>query len=204
MGLKIVAGLGNPGAEYARTPHNAGFGVVDRLAGRLDGTWRNHARFKASLARVRSGDADLLLAKPQTFMNLSGESVGALMRYYGASAADLVVVSDDADLPAGRLRVRPDGGAGGHRGLISVIEACGAQNFARVRVGVGRGAAGAGLIGHVLGRLAPEDEDAVMKTLDAAADAVLCLVAQGVAEAMNRFNGWDATGADRPGDQERG
>ena len=97
MGLKIVAGLGNPGAEYARTPHNAGFGVVDRLAVRLDGSWREHARFKASLARVRSGGADLLLAKPQTFMNASGEAVGALMRYYGASAADLVVVSDDAD-----------------------------------------------------------------------------------------------------------
>ena len=202
--MKIVAGLGNPGAAYARTPHNAGFDVLDRLAHRLGGAWRGQARFKAELARIRADAVDVLLVKPQTFMNASGEAVGPLTRYYNVAPADLVVVSDDADLPAGRLRVRPGGGAGGHRGLLSVIEACGTQAFARVRVGVGRGAAGAGLVDHVLGRLEPADEEAVRRTLEVAADAVLCLVAQGPAEAMNRFNGWDAAGADQPGTNERG
>lgn len=204
MGLKVVAGLGNPGSAYVRTPHNVGFEVLDLLAARLDGAWREQARFNACLARIKRGGADLLLVKPQTFMNLSGESIGALLRYYDVAPADLVVVSDDADLPAGRLRVRPEGGAGGHRGLRSVIEACGTEAFARVRVGIGRGAAGAGLTGYVLSRLDPVHEAAVRRTLEVAADAVLCLVAQGVTDAMNRFNGWDATGADPTGTNERG
>jgi len=204
MGLKIVAGLGNPGTEYARTPHNAGFGVVDLLAGRLHGAWRRQSRMKASLARVRAEGTDLLLAKPETFMNLSGESVGALMRYYDVTPADLVVVADDADLPAGRVRVRPGGGAGGHRGLLSVIGACGTDAFARVRVGVGRGAAGEDLVEHVLGRLAPAEEAAVQQAMSVAAEAVLCLVAQGVDAAMNRCNGWSAVDAAPVGTNERG
>jgi PTH1 family peptidyl-tRNA hydrolase len=204
MGLKIVAGLGNPGAAYVRTPHNAGFAVLDLLAERLQGAWRGQARLKACLARVRSEGAELLLAKPQTYMNLSGEAVGALLRYYAVAPEDLVVVADDADLPAGRVRVRPGGGAGGHRGLLSVIGSCGTEAFARVRVGVGRGAAGEDLIEHVLGRLGPGEEAAVRQALSVAADAVLCLVAQGVDAAMNRYNGWSATGAVQPGANERG
>ena len=204
MGLKIVAGLGNPGTAYARTPHNAGFGVLDLLADRLQGAWREQARMKACLARVRAEGAELLLAKPQTFMNLSGESVGALLRYYNVAPADLVVVADDADLPAGRVRVRPEGGAGGHRGLLSVIDACGTEAFARVRVGIGRGATGEALIEHVLGRLAPGEEAAVQQAMSVAAEAVLCLVAQGVDAAMNRFNGWNAADADLSGTNERG
>lgn len=202
--MKIVAGLGNPGTAYARTPHNAGFGVLDLLADRLQGAWREQARMKACLARVRAEGAELLLAKPQTFMNLSGESVGALLRYYNVAPADLVVVADDADLPAGRVRVRPEGGAGGHRGLLSVIDACGTEAFARVRVGIGRGATGEALIEHVLGRLAPGEEAAVQQAMSVAAEAVLCLVAQGVDAAMNRFNGWNAADADLSGTNERG
>jgi PTH1 family peptidyl-tRNA hydrolase len=159
---------------------------------------------KACLARVRAEGAELLLAKPQTFMNLSGESVGALLRYYNVAPADLVVVADDADLPAGRVRVRPEGGAGGHRGLLSVIDACGTEAFARVRVGIGRGATGEALIEHVLGRLAPGEEAAVQQAMSVAAEAVLCLVAQGVDAAMNRFNGWNAADADLSGTNERG
>lgn len=202
--MKIVAGLGNPGTAYARTPHNAGFGVLDLLADRLQGAWREQARMKACLARVRAEGAELLLAKPQTFMNLSGESVGALLRYYNVAPADLVVVADDADLPAGRVRVRPAGGAGGHRGLVSVIDVCGTEAFARVRVGIGRGATGEALIEHVLGRLAPGEEAAVQQAMSVAAEAVLCLVAQGVDAAMNRFNGWNAADADLSGTNERG
>ena len=118
--------------------------------------------------------------------------------------ADLVVVADDADLPAGRVRVRPGGGAGGHRGLLSVIGACGTDAFARVRVGVGRGAAGEDLVEHVLGRLAPAEEAAVQQAMSVAAEAVLCLVAQGVDAAMNRFNGWSAVDAAPVGTNERG
>jgi PTH1 family peptidyl-tRNA hydrolase len=204
MGLKIVSGLGNPGAEYVRTPHNAGFEVLELLAERLAGAWRANARFKARLARVKYEGAALLLVQPRTFMNLSGEAVGPLLRYYGAAPEDLTVVMDDADLPAGRLRIRAAGGAGGHRGLLSVMAACGTQDFARVRVGIGRGAPGEGLVEHVLGRLDPARDALVRRAVAAAAEAVLCLAARGVTEAMNRFNGWDAAEADRPAASERG
>lgn len=191
-----MAGLGNPGLKYVRTPHNAGFAVLDLLAERLGTTWREESRHTAWTARVRAEMADLLLVKPLTYMNASGRAVGALLRYYNVASSDLVVVSDDADLPAGRLRIRTEGGSGGHRGLESVIEACGTEAFTRVRVGVGRGAADMGLIDHVLGRLSASDEEALRQTVDVAADAVLCLVAQGAVAAMNRFNGWQA--ADTP------
>ena len=204
MKWKLVAGLGNPGAAYVRTPHNAGFEVVDLLAARLGAVWRTQARFKAMVARVRYEGTEVMLAKPQTFMNLSGEAVGSLLNYHGIAPDDLVVVSDDADLPVGRLRIRAAGSSGGHRGLISVIDACGTQAFARVRVGVGRGEPGRDLVGHVLGRLDQDNDAALRRTLETAADAVLCLVARGVDEAMNCFNGWDATDADRPDANERG
>lgn len=194
--MKIVAGLGNPGSAYAGTPHNAGFAVVDLLAHRLEGTWRSERRFGALAASARVGGHGLILAKPQTYMNASGQAVAALLRYYNSSLADLVVISDDADLPAGRLRVRPGGGAGGHRGLISIISHCGGEGFPRVRVGVGRGREGA-LSDHVLGRLPPEDAEAFERALPVAAEAALCLVSKGVDETMNLFNGWDAHDAHR-------
>jgi PTH1 family peptidyl-tRNA hydrolase len=200
--VKIVAGLGNPGATYKGTPHNIGFEVLELLAGRLGGSWRANARFKSRLARVRHEDEEMLLVQPQTFMNLSGEAVGALMRYHRLTPESLTVVVDDADLPAGRLRIRGEGGAGGHRGLLSVIESCGTRNFARVRVGIGRGKDGAGLTEHVLGCLDPARDALVRRAAAAAAEAVLCLATRGLAEAMNRFNAWNAAGAGRPDEGE--
>lgn len=202
MSVKIVTGLGNPGSEYARTPHNVGFRVVDRIAESNSAIWRDEAKFSASVAKVKSRGLDLILVKPLTYMNLSGEAVGRLARYYNVSLSDLTVISDDADLPVGRLRIRAEGGSGGHRGLQSIIDCCGGRAFARVRVGIGRSAHGGGLADHVLGRLAPEDEAVLQRAEAAAAEAVICVVTRGTAEAMNKFNAESATvapPADRQG-----
>lgn len=195
--MKVIAGLGNPGPEYEDTPHNVGFDVVALLADRLVAAWRKSTRFQARLARVDRGGEAWVLVQPQTFMNLSGTSVAPLLRYHGGGPGDLVVVLDDADLPLGRMRIRPDGGSGGHRGLASVIEALGTESFARVRLGVGREqAADGGLVDHVLGRFDPARLQVARRMCAVAADAVECLVAKGLTEAMNRFNGLQTEPAD--------
>lgn len=188
MPMKLVTGLGNPGSEYARTPHNVGFRVVDAIAERLSAVWRDESKFSGAVARARWQGADLLLLKPATYMNLSGEAVGRLARYFNVAPAELTVVSDDADLPAGRLRVRAEGGSGGHRGLQSIIDCLGTRAFARVRVGIGRSAHGGSLADYVLGRLPPEEEEKLRLAEAAAAEAALCVVAHGADEAMNKFN----------------
>ncbi len=190
--MKVIAGLGNPGAAYDETPHNVGFDVVALLAERLAAEWRRSTGFQARVARASSAGGPWILVQPQTFMNRSGLCVAPLLRYHGGAPEDLVVVLDDADLPVGRLRIRPGGGSGGHRGLASVIEALGTEAFVRVRLGVGRTQAEGGLVDHVLGRFAPAQRWVVRQTVAAAADAVQCLVEKGLAEAMNRFNGWQA------------
>lgn len=187
----MIAGLGNPGDTYANTPHNVGFDVVDLLAQRWDAGWKNSSRFHAAVARVSCADGTLLLAKPQTFMNLSGTSIVPLLHYYGGTPDDLTVVLDDADLPLGKLRVRVAGGSGGHRGLASIIEALGTEAFPRVRLGVGRREYG-GLADHVLGKFDAGCQTPVKAMIAAAADAVQCLTEKGLNEAMNRFNGWSA------------
>lgn len=198
--MKVIAGLGNPGAEYANTPHSIGFEVVDALAREFGAEWRKSAAFKCELASVELGGEKALLVKPLTFMNLSGESVAPAVKYHNANAAsDLVVVSDDIDLPLGRIRVRKGGSAGGHNGLKSVIGCTGTPDFVRVRVGVGRGARGAGnVIGHVLGKFPAEDRGVVAEVVEAAARAVVDAAGNGAETAMNRWNGWLAeTAADR-------
>ena len=189
--MKLIAGLGNPGETYANTPHNVGFDVVDLLAQRFEAGWKNSSGFHASVARTTRDGELLLLAKPQTFMNLSGTSVAPLLRYYGGAPGDLTVILDDADLPLGRLRIRASGGSGGHRGLASVIEALGTEAFPRVRLGVGRDERG-GLVGHVLGKFDGDRMVLVRAMVAAAADAAQCLTANGLNEAMNRYNGWSA------------
>lgn len=188
MAVKLVVGLGNPGAQYARTPHNAGFMVVDEFAGKFSANWREEARFQGSSCRIRGRGMDLALLKPATFMNLSGASVGRYMHYYGMQPAELVVVSDDADLPVGRIRIRKSGSAGGHNGLKSVIAAVGTEAFTRVRVGIGRAAAGGNLADYVLGRMPADAEAVFAKAVSTAAEAVGCIVAEGADAAMNRFN----------------
>ena len=187
----MIAGLGNPGETYANTPHNVGFDVVDLLAQRFEAGWKNSSGFHASVARTTRTGELLLLAKPQTFMNLSGTSVAPLLRYYGGAPSDLTVILDDADLPLGKLRIRTSGGSGGHRGLASVIEALGTEAFPRVRLGVGREERG-GLVGHVLGKFDEDRMALVRAMIAAAADAAQCLTANGLNEAMNRYNGWSA------------
>lgn len=184
----LIIGLGNPGPRYAKNRHNVGFQVVDRLAARAGGTFANHPG-KAVACRVTLAGAPVVLAKPQTFMNLSGGSVAALVHWYHVDPLKhLLVVYDDLDLPLGKIRLRPAGGAGGHKGLTSIIEHLRTQQFARLRVGIGRPAYGEPHR-YVLEDFTA-DEWAVMEPAqERAADAIECFLAEGLAAAMNRFNG---------------
>lgn len=183
-----VAGLGNPGGRYERTRHNVGFLVVDELAARNDTDIRRQ-EFLSLTARALLGRTMVLLMKPQTFMNASGPAVAAALDDLGLSPGELVVVYDDLDLPLGRIRVRPGGGAGGHRGVTSLIETLGTGDFARVRVGIGRPAPGQAVVDHVLSPFADDEAACVREAVALAADAVACLAADGVVRAMEAFNG---------------
>lgn len=194
--MKVVTGLGNPGKEYADTPHNVGFMVVDELAGRCAVKLRRSLRFKARMCEAQCGASSgskVLLVKPQTYMNLSGLTVGALLRYRRIPLAELVVIYDDADLPLGTVRIRQSGSAGGHRGVASIIEQTGGHSFTRVRLGIGRSSSSEGLVKHVLSPFAAADRPIVEDMLGVAADAVECIVNKGSAEAMNRFNARSAS-----------
>ena len=182
----LVAGLGNPGRQYADTRHNVGFMVADELARRLGGSWRG--KFAGGLAEVRLDGLRLALLKPQTYMNESGRSVGAAARFFKVGPEGLVVVHDEVDLEPGRLQVRLGGGLAGHNGLRSVASALGTPDFARVRIGVGRPERGdpRPVADFVLSGFPPEvDAEALVSR---AADAVEAIARDGVEEAQNRFN----------------
>jgi PTH1 family peptidyl-tRNA hydrolase len=185
--VKLVVGLGNPGPQYRDTRHNVGFVVADALARRwhVDG-WREQQ--KALVARVRVGAEAVVLAKPMTFMNLSGESVAGLSNFYKIEPADLLVVVDEVALPVGRLRARRDGSAGGHNGLKSIIQHLGTPAFPRLRIGVGRGDARRDLADHVLGRFAPDERAEVEAAVLRAAEAVETFVVDGIERVMSAFN----------------
>lgn len=200
--MKMIAGLGNPGEAYAQTAHNVGFDVVDLIAQRLHVEWKNSSGFHARTAKTTYAGQQLMLVKPQTFMNLSGNSVAPLLRYYGGTPADLTVISDDADLPLGRLRIRASGGSGGHRGLLSIIEQLGTEDFPRLRVGVGREDRRGDLADQVLAKLDSARQTLLRKAVDVAADAALSLIEQGLNETMNRFNGWSAEPPPAPEDRK--
>jgi peptidyl-tRNA hydrolase, PTH1 family len=182
--MKLVVGLGNPGRKYDGTRHNVGFDAVNLLAERHRLEWES-APTEALIAKWRA--ASVLLAKPLTFMNLSGHAIGELQRFYKIDLADLFVVVDDANLELGRLRARPSGSAGGHNGLKSIIEALGTEEFARLRVGVGRGDA-RDLADHVLARFDPDERIAVAEATGRAADAAELFVTEGIVAVMNKFN----------------
>lgn len=186
--MKLVVGLGNPGREYERTPHNVGFLVVEALAARLDCRLKSSWRFKARTGTAEYAGQPVLLAEPQTFMNASGQAVAALVNYRKLTAADVVVVVDDADLPLGSLRVRKQGGSGGHRGLASITASLGTDGYGRVRIGIGRGEGRRDLIDHVLSPFTTAEWETVEAVTAEAADAVLCSVEQGLDAAMNRYN----------------
>ncbi len=186
----MVVGLGNPGAEYVRTRHNAGFLLADNLAGKFRTGWGFERKFQAEVAMVRVAGVRVLLCKPQTYMNASGESVSALMDYYQVPGTRLIVAVDDADLPLGELRLRGQGSPGGHHGLESIEQHLGTRDYPRLRLGIGRQVSGVRQItGHVLGRFAAAEWDLMVKVLDRASGQVLCWLEQGIEKAMNQFNG---------------
>lgn len=184
--MRLIVGLGNPGRQYALTRHNVGFRCVDELARRAGvSSWRR--LFDALVATFQLAGQKVMLAKPQTFMNLSGEAVARLMRYYGVAPRDLLVIYDDMDLPVGKLRIREAGSSGGHKGMVSIIAAIGTEAFPRLRIGIGRPRA-LDATGHVLGRFDAADEPAVAEALGRAADAVETILSEGIVAAMNRYN----------------
>jgi PTH1 family peptidyl-tRNA hydrolase len=184
---KLVVGLGNPGGQYERTRHNVGFWCLDRLA--CDSSISISKRHRlVVLGEGEIGGHSVALAKPRTFVNESGRAVVSLMARYRASVDDLLVVYDDMDLSPSKIRLRPQGGPGGHNGMKSIIEALGTQNFARLRIGIGRPAPEDDDVGHVLGAMPSDDREMVDQAIDRAAQAVVCLLAEGVDEAMSRFN----------------
>jgi len=181
----LVVGLGNPGKEYAGTRHNIGFDVVDRLAMKLDCSLRKRLKFAAEV-----GDAGgVTLVKPLTFMNRSGAAVAGVVNWLKLVPTDVLVILDDADLPLGQLRLRPSGGSGGHNGLRSIIETLGSEEFARLRVGIGRREpVGADITNHVLGKFAVGEREAVREAIEEAVKAVEGCLKEGLTTAMNQFN----------------
>ena len=188
--MKVVVGLGNPGAEYANTPHSVGFEVVDAIASEIGASWESRRAFSCLMAKGVFAGQQVMLVKPQTFMNLSGDSVAPVVKYHNATAADLLVVQDDIDLPVGRLRVRKGGSCGGHNGIRNIIERLGTQTFARLKVGVGKDKSN--VIGHVLGKFDPATRKVMDAVVAEAVKAVAAVLRDGPDKAMNQYNGWSA------------
>jgi PTH1 family peptidyl-tRNA hydrolase len=189
VSLYLIVGLGNPGSEYARTRHNAGFMVVERLAGRWQAAWAYEKKFDARLARAQRGERPALLCEPQTYMNSSGEALGAVMDFYRVPRENVLVVVDDADLPLGELRMRPAGSAGGHHGLESIEQHLGSREYARLRLGIGRQSSERAITGYVLGRFSSTEIELLDKVLNAAADQVETWLDAGIQKAMSLYNG---------------
>jgi len=182
---KLVVGLGNPGKEYAGTRHNIGFDVVDRLAVKRECSLRGRSKFLAEIGEA----GGVTLVKPRTFMNRSGMAVAAVVNWLKLTPQDALVVVDDADLPLGQLRLRLTGGSGGHNGLSSIIESLGSEEFARLRVGIGRREpVGTDITDHVLGKFSAAERTAAREAAEQAVAAVECCLKEGLTAAMNQFN----------------
>jgi PTH1 family peptidyl-tRNA hydrolase len=186
--LKAIVGLGNPGSKYRGTRHNVGFAVLDELSARRRVTF-DSSPVEALVAKVH-GEIPALLAKPTTFMNLSGEAVGGLLRYYKIDVADLLVIVDEAQLPLGKLRARVRGSAGGHNGLKSIVAHLG-EDFARLRIGVGRGDPRRELADHVLAKFDPDELAEIERATTRSADAAEMFITSGIAAVMNAYNAGD-------------
>jgi len=184
----LLIGLGNPGREYRDNRHNIGFMLIDRLAVRLNARGMK-LQSKAIVTSALYEERKLILAKPQTYMNLSGGSVQGLLHFYKIPPENLIVAHDDLDLPLGTIRIRPGGGAGGQKGMASTIERLGTQDFPRLRLGIGRPPGRMDPAAYVLQDFSRADLLLVSETLDRAADAVLTFVTDGLNKAMNKFNG---------------
>jgi PTH1 family peptidyl-tRNA hydrolase len=188
--VKAIVGLGNPGAQYKGTRHNVGFAVLDELARRASLDFET-APAEALMARWRRPDDAVILVKPLTFMNLSGQAVGELARYFKVDVSDLLIVVDEVQLPLGKVRARARGSAGGHNGLKSVMAHLG-DGYARLRLGVGRGDARRDLADHVLTRFDKDEAAEVDRMITRAADAAETFITSGIAAVMNQFNGGDS------------
>jgi len=181
-GFRLLVGLGNPGREYRDTRHNVGFDLLERFAARERVEFRPEKSWQAEVARA----GDLLLCKPLTYMNLSGQAVRPLTQFYKIEPVQVLVILDDMALPLGKLRLRANGSAGGHNGLQSVIEHLGTQSVPRLRVGIGSAEQDA--VDHVLGRFALEERPALEQSLDRALEALDCARTRGLEAAMNAYN----------------
>jgi PTH1 family peptidyl-tRNA hydrolase len=179
--FRLVAGLGNPGREYEETRHNAGFMIVDRLAQRAGIPFRLEPKWNAAIAAA----GGVILCKPQSFMNLSGEPLAAVAHFYKIPPAQILAIFDDAALPLGRIRIRPGGSSGGHNGMESILQHLG--DIPRLRAGIGA-ADGRPMIQHVLGKFLPDERPILGGAIDRALEAVDCLQRKGIAAAMNQFN----------------
>jgi peptidyl-tRNA hydrolase, PTH1 family len=184
----LIVGLGNPGAEYAETRHNAGFLLVEKLAAQWKCEWAKERKFRARVAKTARNGKRVMLCEPQTFMNLSGETVGAVKNFYQLPIEQLLVAADDADLPLGTIRLRGSGSSGGHHGLESIEQHLGSREFARLKIGVGRKDNVREITGHVLGRFGSAESELLKKVLDRAARQVETWLDAGVEKAM-QWNG---------------
>jgi PTH1 family peptidyl-tRNA hydrolase len=188
--LYLIVGLGNPGAKYARTRHNAGFHVVERLAKRWQTSWGTDEKFNSRLANAEHAGRKVLLCEPETYMNESGVAVGKLAGYFRVRPGQLLVVVDDADLRLGEIRLRPKGSSGGHHGLESIEQCLGSREYARLRIGIGRSATAVREIAnHVLGRFRAEEAALLKRVVERAGDQVECWLSDGIDKAMSQFNG---------------
>ncbi len=179
--FRLIAGLGNPGREYEETRHNAGFMIADRLAQRAGVAFRVESKWNAAVAAT----GGVLLCKPRSFMNLSGEPLAAIARFHKVPAEQVLAIFDDVALPLGRIRIRPGGSSGGHNGMESILQHLG--DIPRLRVGIGA-ADGRPLVQHVLGKFLPDERPILAEAIDRAIQAVDCLQREGIAAAMNQFN----------------
>ena len=190
--IKLVVGLGNPGAEYARTRHNAGFWLADELARRHGGTFRSEGKHQAELARVRIGGEEIWLVKPMTFMNRSGGPVSSVLGFYKFAPTQMLVAHDESDLPSGTVRLKEAGGHGGHNGLRDIIAAQG-DAFWRLRIGVGHPGAKNEVVDFVLTRAGADEQRAIDECIVAGADAIEEMLRSGAQIAMNRLHARNKT-----------
>lgn len=187
--MRLIVGLGNPGAQYDMTPHNVGFHTIDELARRHGGVWAVERRFEAMTADINVAGQKLTLMKPLTYMNLSGKSVAAWRSKNGGEPDEILAISDDIHLDMGQLRLRPGGSHGGQKGLLSMINSLGTLEFPRLRVGIRpSGGAVADMVSYVLARVRPADRTAFEQSWDDAADCIEEIMRSGLAPAMNRYN----------------
>ncbi len=187
--LFLVVGLGNPGKDYAKTRHNAGFLLVERLAQDWGANWTAEKKFSAHLAKIERNGRRFVLCQPQTFMNASGEAVKSVAEYFRLPPEKILVVVDDADLPFGEIRLRGSGSSGGHHGLESVEEHLGTRDFPRLRIGIGRKDGARRITSYVLGQFAKDEMNLLEKVLARAAEQVDCWASVGIGKAMSQFNG---------------